>query len=463
MKHNKLVFLTLFLVIITLIFFSCSNSSAQQEDRKSTGIDRTLYLLNTSTKAQPNQLEILFYGQSIIGGMRTNILVDSLKARFPYARIKYKHKPIGGFTIPDLTNTVYHDVYQENPDLIVFHAYDGIKDNLYDAFIKNIRKRISSEILLLDHHYVWDKPNERLKSVNESHDFDSRAIKSIAQKYNCGFVNVREQWKTHLENNEMTPNLLMGNTVDPNVHPNDQGNALLRQIILSKFPKSDSLNYSAEDENLRIMVPPNQFHKDIEIPSSATNVELFLERSIRKVDNCSVVVLIDGKKPSEFRDSYHVERPSKGFQSWMPGISKVTLGKPFPIEEEWTITVFDIDRENKTFKFRLEGEKTGVDGEGNNVGKFISNSKRISIDGAHFNLFRIEKILKKETPENFKIKFKVSQIIKETITLKPNVNKYKLFRSNSSQNSVHKLNINIVGDQPNVKNLMISTPYIADL
>ncbi|WP_298901108.1 hypothetical protein [uncultured Psychroserpens sp.] len=462
MKYNKSGFLVLFFAIITVTCFCCADSSAQQEDIKHTGIDRTLYLLNNSTKEQPNQVEILFYGQSIIGGMKTSLLVDSLKARFPYAKITYKHKPIGGFTIPDLTKTVQHDVYQENPDLIIFHAYDGIEDSLYDAFIKNIRKQTPADILLLDHHYVWDTPSDRLESINKSHDFDSKAIQTIAKKYNCGFVNVREQWKTHLEENTISPNQLMGNTIDPNVHPNEKGNRLLRQIVLSKFPKSDAIDYNIKEENLRIIIQPNQLDKDIEIPSTTTNVELVLERSIRKVDTCYVEVFIDDKKPSEFRSSYHIERPSKGFESWMPGISRVTLGKPFPIEEEWTITIFDMDREHQTFKFKLEGEKTGFDGEGNNTEKFLSNSKRIRINGADFNLFRIEKILKNETPENFKIKFRVNQIIKDTIKLEPDVNKYKLFRSNSAQHQAHKLKINVVGDQPNIKHLMISTPYITD-
>lgn len=86
---------------IACVFFTCSVaffSCAQQKElpvkKKYKGIERSLYLLNSSTKDNPQNFDILFYGQSIVGGMKTNILVDSLQKRFPFTTITYKHKPI---------------------------------------------------------------------------------------------------------------------------------------------------------------------------------------------------------------------------------------------------------------------------------------------------------------------------------------------------------------------------------
>lgn len=449
-----------FLFLIGLIVFSSLNIKQQITKKKYSGIERTLWLLNNSDEDHQNSLEILFYGQSIIGGMKTNILVDSLQKRFPYTNITFKHKPIGGFTIPDLVKTTPHDVYCENPDLIIFHAYGGIKDGLYDDLIRNIRSRMPSDILLLDHHYVWKTPESKLKSVNKSHDFDSESIKNIAKKYGCGYVNVREQWKAYLDKNEMTPNELMGNTVDPNVHPNDKGNKLLREIVLSKFPKTNKLNfYNVKNDSLRELIPLSKLSNDLQVNFSGGIVELLIDS--KNFDKKAVFdVLIDGKNPSEYKSSYHIEKPSVGFKSWMPAISQVTLGKTFPREEKWEIKVFDIDRDNKKFKFSLEGSLTGFDGIGDSEEVFTSTSNRLEIDPKNFNIFRTERILKNKTPENFSIKFKVNQIAKDRVVIKPSENKHLLFSSLYSPNNTKRLKINLIEGNLDNCHIVISKPYI---
>jgi hypothetical protein len=448
-----------FTAIFAFVLLLCSTTE-QIPKKRYKGIDRTLNLLNSSSEEHPNSIEILFYGQSIIGGMKTNILVDSLKQRFPFANISFKHKPIGGFTIPDLTRTVAHDVYQENPDLIIFHAYGGIKDGLYDLLVKNIRERMSSDILLLDHHYVWNMPASKLEFINKSHDFDSKAIEEIAKKYDCGFVNVREQWKTYLEINQIGPNELMGNSIDPNVHPNDKGNELLRNIVLSKFPKSKvPSTFNVYADSLRKITPlkkENAHFKKKQHPG--TVLELFVDN--KNTNKAVIEVLIDARKPSEFKSSYHIERPSKGYKNWMPGISRVSFGKTFPREEDWTISLFDIDRENKKFKFKLEGSLTGFDGQGNNEDLFISDSNRISLDGNDFNVFRIETISKSQTPENFQINFRINQIARDTLTVYPEKNKYLIFRTQDSLQKPIQLEVNVIKGEVRFKHLMMSRPYL---
>jgi hypothetical protein len=382
--------------------------------------------------------------------------VDSLQKRFPYTNITYKHKPIGGFTLSNLINTAEHDVYQENPDLIVFHAYGGIKDGLYDELIKDIRQSMTADVLLLDHHYVWNKPESKLESINKSHEFDSKAIKNIAKKYDCGFVDVRDQWKEYMQNNAITANELMGNTIDPNVHPNDKGNELLRRIVLSKFTKGKPIDYNLANDSLRSVVAFDKLSKDISLDFTGNRVVL---SSNLLGQEAIIDILIDGRKPSEFRSSYYITRPSKGYQTWMPAIRNVSLGTIFPREETWTVTLNDIDREAKTFKFTIEGSLTGFDGEGSSEADFISNSKRIKLLKDEFYVFEIEKIFRNETPEEFKISFDVEQVVSDSIVFKKNISSYMIFRGNTADK--HILNIECSKGDLSDLELMVFKPYIA--
>ena len=443
-----------FFLVFNLLFLSVS-SQTSIEKIKFKGIDRTLCLLQQSTKDHPNNVEILLYGQSIIGGMKTNILIDSLKAHYPYANITFKHKPIGGFTIPKLIKTAEHDLYQENPDLIIFHAYGGIKEGLYDELIKNIRRHMASDVLLLDHHYVWNKPSTTLQSINEAHDRDSKAIQEIAKKYDCGIVKVREQWKRYLLENNIEANELMGNTIDPNVHPNDKGNELLRALVLSKLVEEPKDNYDIQLDSIRVL---HEFKVQSNLSASYSGNWFQLTTNQLTNKDAKLKVLVDGKSPLAHRSNYYISRPSNGFKSWMPSILKVCLGETLPQEEKWTLEVYNIDRATKTFSFKLNGDITGADGQGNSAHNFISESKRIQIKKEDFYVFENERIFKNETPENFKIHFSVKPIVKDTIVLNEKTIKYNVFRGFDSKN--HKIDIEIISGNPTIKTLLINQSFI---
>lgn len=442
-----------FFIIPLLVLSTLYKPSVEKIKYK--GIDRTLGLLQQSSIESPNDVEILFYDQSIIGGLKTNILIDSLKSRYPYANISFKHKPIGGFTIPKLIKTAEHDLYHENPDLIIFHAYDGIKDGLFDSLVKTMRSKMASDILLLDHHYVWNKPSARLQSINEAHDRDSKAIEIIAKKYDCGIVNVREQWKNYLSENNIGANELMGNTIDPNVHPNDEGNALLRSMLLAKLTETPNISYNSQVDGQRTYYENKSNDK---LSASFSGNWFQIDTDKLKNNDAKIRVLIDDKSPSAYRSNYYISRPSKGFKSWMPSILKVSFGKTLPKEEKWTLEIYDINRDTNTFNFKLSGDVNGLDGVGNSKADFTSNSGRIQIKKEDFYIFQTENIFKNETPENFKINFSVIQIVGDTIILNRKQEKYNLFRSLNSDN--YKIDIEVISGNPSIKALLINQPFL---
>lgn len=443
------------LLIIVLLVFSFASKSNDLKRIKYEGITRTTYLLETSNQSNRNRVDILFYGQSIIGGLKSDVLIDSLKKRFPFANIKHKNKAIGGFALPSLIKTAEHDLYQETPDLIIFHGYEGIEDGVFDSLIYNIRSKLSSDLLLFNHHYVWDKPQSKLDSINKFHDFDSKQIENIAKKYSCGFVNVREQWKEYLDSNNVHANELIGNTIEPNVHPNDKGNALLRSILLSAFENSSNQKYDTEKDALRevVLLDDTKTHTNC-----FKSNRLILETDRRFNEKAKVEVFINDNKPSEFKSNYLITRPSKGYKSWMPGLKKVSMGSFFPRKEEWRLKIFEIDRANKTFKYSLIGSLTGFDGEGSSQSNFISNSGRISINKSDWNIFEIEKITKNQTPENFEINFEVILLVNDILELERSTSKYLLFKADNVMNL--KLDIKITQGNPTLKKLHAFRPYI---
>ncbi|WP_179021461.1 SGNH/GDSL hydrolase family protein [Winogradskyella forsetii] len=443
-----------YILLINLIFLGVS-CQTPVEKIKYKGIDRTLCLLQHSTEEAPNNVEILFYGQSIIGGMKTNILIDSLRAQYPFANITFKHKPIGGFTIPKLIKTAEHDLYHENPDLIIFHAYGGIKEGLYDELVKNIRQNMASDVLLLDHHYVWNKPSTTLQSINEAHDRDSKAIQEIADRYDCGIVQVRDQWKQYLIDNNIEANELMGNRIDPNVHPNDQGNKLLRSFVFSKLIQEPEAIYEVQKDSIRDW---HEFKSQNNLSTNFTGNWVQLITDPSKNNEVKLEVLIDGKKPSAHKSNYYISRPTSGFKSWMPSILKVSLGENLPQNEKWTLEIFDLERETNTFSFKLKGNITGADGEGNSANDFTSDSGRIKIKKEDFYIFENERIFKNETPENFKVHFSVEPIVKDVLVLNEKNNRYNVFRGLNSEN--HEIQINVLSGNPIIEALLINQAFL---
>ncbi len=436
------------IAVILLLLISCNSKNGKPIPKNEfTGIDRTIKLLNEN-----KEIEILFYGQSIIGGMGSDIFIDSLKKFYPKSKIKFKHKPIGGFTLPKLLKTSNHDLFHENPDLIIFHAYEGIDDGSYDTLIKNIRNKMTSEILLLDHHLVWNKSKETLKKINESHDFYSNEIKKIADKYNCGFLSIRSYWKEYLEKNKIEANELIGNTIDSDVHPNKKGNELLRSILLSHF--RNSTYQETQKDNLRSIVNLFSFEREQDYYFSGKLIVVETERKFNK--NSKLKILIDNKSPSTYKDNFYITRPSSGLNSWMPAILKVSFGDILPRDEEWQLKIIEINRKDKSFKFQLYGNKTGFDGEGNSKSDFVSNSKRIKIQKDDLYIFPIEKISKTLTPENFQVNFQVKSIVSDTITLERRKSKYTIYRGFDEKK--HKLHLKIVGGNPKLERLIIHKP-----
>jgi hypothetical protein len=142
----------------------------------------------------------------------------------------------------------------------------------------------------------------------------------------------------------------------------------------------------------------------------------------------------------------------------MPAIKKVSFGSKFPVAETWTVTFFDINRKLKKVMFKINGSKTGFDGEGNSDKDFLSNSNRVSIKKEDLLIFEIEKIIQKETPDNFQVKFDVVQIVKDTIDFYRDKTNYTIFRGQKS--SKHAVELELLEGKVNFKKIIALKPYM---
>ena len=70
--------------------------------------------------------------------------------------------------------------------------------------------------------------------------------------------------------------------------------------------------------------------------------------------SAGAAVLIDGKKPSDFREGYAFTR------AYGPGMKVLcVLPEKTPLVEDWTLRVTAVDHASKSFSFEAMGSKTG--------------------------------------------------------------------------------------------------------
>jgi hypothetical protein len=105
-----------------------------------------------------------------------------------------------------------------------------------EEIIRSIKAKTTSEIMLLNHHIAWYGNRDSPKNQTLKDDNCSQLINHLAQKYGCELVDVQMGWRAYLTTNKgYDINNLMVDEVYSNVHPNNEGNLLLKDSILRHF------------------------------------------------------------------------------------------------------------------------------------------------------------------------------------------------------------------------------------
>jgi hypothetical protein len=444
-------------------------------------IQRTMSLLSTSNNEKKNKVKILFYGQSIVAGLNSERIIKKLKEQYPDAIIEYENRAIGGFTAPSLVRTAVHDLYPYYPDLLIFHVYGGTENGELERIIYNTRKYTTSEILLFNHHYAWVNDSTGLKNRSYRDDIESDFWRLLAQKYGCELVDVRKGWKEYIDKYpSIEINNLMGDEVNSNVHPNKKGHKLLELLLLRHLKFNpiafDKFNrgyfnefrtydmrrfYEEKEDELEILGNFTNTETGIILDSASLNldfngnrVEIFLPDE-SSGEYSYLDILIDGEKPSKIPELYYVTRPSPAFgENTRPALKRVSLGNN-PTLEKWKLIIINIDRKNEYLEFKLYGERTGYDGQGNNSDRFISNSGRIIIEPSDFFIFDSEKITSKKTPLGFEISWEVKPNFLDRIHFNKKEKSYII--AQGLENGIHTLTLIQDGTQDGFPIKLINT------
>lgn len=342
-------------------------------------MQRTSAILHRSTPERRGRLYVIFYGQSITLEPWTRTVSDVLTKAFPAVDFTFENRAISGFQADKLAVTAVADLIDTQPDLVILHDY-GFEPDM-ERLVKTIRSRCHADILLqTDHPYLpgdIDEPTDpaTLSPTNAWAYRNAVTLPRLASQYRCALADVREYFKAYLRLNNLKEKDLLGDTV----HHNADGNALMATNTLRYFEAPPIDLQFSPDANAtvsRIAVDPTDFwvSQTLDVEFTGHRVEAILSSN----ESGSVVVTLDGKSPSTRSELYTHTRPSDTHTRPWPAASLITHRKAL-VEESWTLTLTRVNTNGTVFDFRVDGTRTGLDGEGSNSQDFVSDSGRVGI------------------------------------------------------------------------------------
>jgi hypothetical protein len=438
-----------------------------------TKIPRTMALLENSTSYMPQTIKIQFYGQSIVGELDENFVIDKLKEKYPTVKFNIIKNAIGGFNATSLARVANHDLYHEYADLIIFHVYGGDKSGDLEEIFMNIKTKTTAEAIVFNHHIAYAGEDEKAQYTRTVSDFyGSKSIELLAAKYNFEFVDVRKTWEDFIAIN---PDITIKSLLKDGIHPNQLGNELLAYCILQHFKYNPYLQFVRPNiadihfkhskyeqspfgldfkgnydirQNLKLYEG-----SELSFQFTGNRVDLFPSQDTKAAQ---IKIIVNGLKPSQIQTLYYITRPSSNYNMWWPAVKRVSLSKlKVPTIQKYTLQIFNIDRAAQTFSFKLFGDKTGFEGEGNNREDFVSKSQLISIDKDDFTVFQSEGVSKNETPENFKVTFEIKSLANDDISI---VDSHQITLFKGIHNNLHNLTIKVVKGELSLDKIRIFKP-----
>ena len=430
---------------------------AENESMFGSRIQRTMTLLKAGTGDGRAPVRILFYGQSIMSRFWTSMVERDLRRRFPKADLTVENRAIGGFGAHYLCRTAAHDVWPLYPDLIVFHAYGGVRDGRLERFVADIRRNTTAEIMLITHHL-------NVHNAPPVDDGSTVHWRYVAQKYNCELVELRRQWKRYLANNDLLPRRLLSGD---GVHPNAEGFRLIAAAVSRHFrwnPISPggwcgavrtyeakraleerygnkisftgapwALSGSAavgSDPNSALKLTFRGNRVDI-ISGWVRPRRLIGDPNARTIRYGTAKVLIDGKSPSANPRLYAITRPSPAPHIWFPAVRRIGHEKPLLLEN-WTLRITEANDDPNAvrfeFAFEVFGSKTGPDGTGTYNRRFVSNSGRVVIEPEDFSFEQTRGANRQIPPIGFEVKWKVVPLFQDVYAPQPPKDHRRRFR-----------------------------------
>ncbi len=420
---------------------------------------RTMHLLQSSTPEKRNTVKILVYGQSISAQDWWLEVKRHIQQKFPNANLIIENKAIGGFASQILCKTVEMDVSSFYPDLVLLHIYGS--HIMYDSVLYTIRSRTTAEIAIQTDHFTGVD--------NWSDSMCYHVLPTLAEKYKCDLINIRDPWKKYLNDQQLDLSQLLKD----GVHLNDYGNFVLAELIKPLFTYKRKF-----DDDPCGLVKTYLAGKDVKwkgniltLPFSGNKVEVVMDNT-EFLPGDSIMVLVDGRKPSEFQGTYFVSRPySDNGKAWpwnLPAWVRVRHTAPWQ-NEEWTCRYTDATIPYTDFSFEISGSKTGFDGAGKASENFVSKSGKVMFgkgdveDGGDWHLNRSYKVSKTTVNKGDEVHWKTYSISQDTFKPKSigdNTIENNTILFQGIPNSNHILSLTTCRQNCTIKLLKVYTPFI---
>ena len=352
-------------------------------------IQRAMKAMEDSSSNNPSTVRVLFYGQSIVAQGWTDVLMRMLKAKYPTVRFIAENRAIGGFEAPRLCRTAWSDIYPFYPDLLFFRCNGSIEK--YEEIIRTVRSVTTAEIVLWSSHLRAGQ--DPAQSIAER-DARSIAIRDVAERNGCMFVDLNLKWSRMLvEEGRTAASLLKDKVHLSEKSPAFEYYAGFIGEDLRRIPSCDG------ETNIcgTVLDIPFERSQSVCVSKNGSVVLRFIGNRVVAVfgaiasvgdtarNQFAADVLLDGVPAANYREMWYATRPS-ALVSWMPMIFRVA-SKSVPVAEKWTLTYLNgTDQYGNPVHYRVDGSITGYDGEGWSNEDFTSNSGRVAIskEDCHF-------------------------------------------------------------------------------
>ena len=372
-------------LLCALVLLASSSASAEtyppppaptDSSRWGEHIQRTMALLATSTPPRRNKVRVLFYGQSITEQEWTKLVADDLRRRFPEADLDIQNRALGGFSSQVLVKTAEQDLYPFYPDLLIFHVYGDHRR--YEDSLARTRQRTAAEVVLMTDHWGADTDKSGQLVDSKWGEFMDECLHKVAAKYGCEVVEVKQPWAEYLTANHLKAQALLKD----GIHLNDHGNYLMAELAKRQLLYRPEV----QTEQSRGLVREYEVGKHAQWEGDTLTLEFdgnrvdVLSARAAGAPAVSAEVLIDGRRPSSFPALYAFTKPTGMVQPkrW-PSVMQAMSKKP-RLVEDWSCELTAINADNSVFRFKGAGSVTGLDGEGVNTEKFVSNSGWVVIE-----------------------------------------------------------------------------------
>jgi len=338
--------------------------------------------------------------------------------------------------------------------LLFFHVY-GPMDK-YEEIIRRVRERTTAEIVIWTSHLNKDDATEFKKGKDVVNDERSNGIRNVARKYNCMMIDLRAKWCEHVTENKIDATSLLRD----NVHLNNDGVALYAKFIDEEIMRvpglGDNATRSGTIETIAIDSPAVTKNADGSLTLKFSGNRVVAVSDGTGVPQSRARILLDGKPMDQQKELWAITRPGKGPEIWQPAIMNIGFEQPL-LEEEWTLTCLsDSNRDGKNIHFKLQGSITGDDGEGWSTERFISNSKRATIDPSDWRMDWILEYRKIELPEGFEVTWRSYPLFTSIYTPQPAETRTMLMQG--CANMEHTLTIIPEGGAPGISSFIVNKP-----